>query len=192
MEIQKMSLSMVVAVICCFGTGAHALQAEPLAVVQEHDLCGVIDNKGKFLIPLGYEKIVLWENGALIVKKGELCGGLNREGQEIVPVKYINILIPHHGNTYLVEDNEAHWGAYSREGELVLPILYDEITAVAPGNDCFGVRQGAAWRFVHKDGSPWSMEVFAYIGEFGDEWALVKQQEKWGYATAKGEIALMP
>ncbi|MCR5439741.1 MAG: WG repeat-containing protein [Selenomonas sp.] len=192
MNVRKISLSLLVAIMSCLGIEGDLLQAEPLAVVQDNDLCGIIDNKGKFLVPLGYEQIVPWENGALIVKKGELCGVLRRDGREIVPVKYISILIPNHGNTYLVEDNEAHWGAYSSEGEVVLPMVYDEITAVTKSNDCFGVRQGAAWRFVHRDGSSWGTEVFDYIGEFGDELAVVKQQDKWGYATDKGEIALTP
>ncbi len=171
--------------------GANNLQAASLAVVQESNLCGVIDTQGKFLVPLNYDKIVPWTNGALMLKKGDLCGVLRQDGQVIVPVEYLNILIPSHGRTYLVENNEAHWGAYSSEGKLLLPVIYDEITAVTQDNDCFGVRQGTVWKFVRRDGSPVSAEVFDYIGEFGEDGlAVVKQQGKWGYAATSGKIVI--
>lgn len=192
MNVRKMGLSLMAAVLCYGGAGTGILQAEPLAVVQENYLCGVIDSRGDFLVPLGYERIVPWENGALIVKKGELCGVLDKDGKELVPLVYINILIPNHGKTYLVENDEAHWGAYSSDGKMILPVIYDEITAVAPGNDCFGVRQGTTWKFVRGDGSPMGTEVFDYIDEFQEDLAVVQQQDKWGYATTKGEIALTP
>ncbi|SDP50747.1 WG repeat-containing protein [Selenomonas ruminantium] len=171
--------------------GANNLQAASLAVVQESNLCGVIDTQGNFRIPLSYDKIVPWTNGALILKKGDLCGVLGQDGQVIVPVEYLNILIPSHGKTYLVENNEAHWGAYSSEGKLLLPVIYDEITAVTKDNDCFGVRQGTVWKFVHRDGTPVSAEEFEYIGEFSEDGlAVIKQQDKWGYAAASGKIVI--
>ena len=171
--------------------GTNELQAVPLAVVQEGNLCGVIDTKGKFLVSLGYDKIVPWTNGALILKKGDVCGVLGQDGKVIVPVEYLNILIPRHGRTYLVENNEAHWGAYSSEGDLLLPVIYDEITAATLENDCFGVRQGTVWKFVHRDGSSVSAEVFDYIGEFGEDGlAAVKQHGKWGYAGTNGEVVI--
>ena len=191
MNVRKMSLY-VAAAVCILLSGAGLLHAEPLAVVQEHNLCGVIDGTGNFRVPLGYERIVPWKNGGLIVKKGELCGVLGKDGKEIVPIRYINILIPDHGKTYLVENDEAHWGAYSSEGKEILPVCYDEITAVAQGNDCFGVRKGIDWQFVRADGSPVSTEVFAYIGEFSEGMTVIKQQNKWGYANTRGEIVLSP
>ncbi|SHL05605.1 WG containing repeat-containing protein [Selenomonas ruminantium] len=185
----KKSLLVMAATMALWGP--HSLQAVPLAVVQESNLCGVIDTQGNFRIPLAYDKIVPWSNGALMLKKGELCGVLGQDGQVIVPVEYLNILIPSHGKTYLVENNEAHWGAYSSEGKLLLPVIYDEITAVTKENDCFGVRQGTVWKFVRRDGTPVSAEEFAYIGEFDEDGLVaVKQQDKWGYATANGEIVI--
>lgn len=189
MSLWKKILTMVAATAVFWGQGS--LEAASLAVVQGGNLCGVIDTKGNFLVPLGYDRIVPWGNGALMLKKGDFCGVLGQDGKVIVPVEYLNILIPGHGRTYLVENNEAHWGAYSSEGKLFLPVIYDEITAVTKDNDCFGVRQGTVWKFVHRDGKPVSAEEFEYIGEFSEEGlAVVKQKGKWGYATVRGEMTI--
>ena len=184
-------LATAAAAMMLWGCGDNRLQAEPLAVVQEHDLCGVINAQGNFLVPLGYDRIIPWDNGALLVKKGDKCGVLNREGKVIVPVEYLTILIPNHGKTYLVENNEAHWGAYNSEGQLLLTAVYDEITAAAENNDSFAVRQGTEWRLVRRDGSPLGNEVFDYIGEFNEEMlAPVKKKDKWGYVNDNGKIVI--
>ena len=189
MELLKKSLLAVVVLICWTGS----LSAKPLAVVQESDLCGVIDTQGNFVVPLGYDRIVPWSNGALMVKKGDNCGVLGADGKVIVPVEYLNILIPSHGNTYLVENHEAYWGAYSAAGKMLLPAVYDEITATDKGYTCFAVRQGAVWKFIHGDGSAVSKEEFDYIGEFSEEGlAVVRKNGKWGYATHQGQIAVSP
>ena len=184
-------LAAAVTVMALWGCGDNRLQAEPLAVVQENDLCGVINTQGKFLVPLGYDRIIPWTNGALMVKKGDNCGVLGRDGAVIVPVEYLSILIPHHGKTYLVENNEAHWGAYDNSGQLLLPVIYDEITAVTENNDCFAIRQGTEYHLVKRDGSQIGTETFDYIGEFNEEeLAPVRKKDKWGYINAKGQIAI--
>lgn len=190
MRLLKKSLLTAVVMLICW---TSSLYAKPLAVVQESNLCGVIDNQGNFIVPLGYDRIVPWSNGALMVKKGDNCGVLGADGKVIVPIEYLNILIPSHGNTYLVENNEAHWGVYSADGKMLLPTVYDEVTAVDKGNTCFAVRQGTVWKFIHSDGSAASNEEFDYIGEFSEDGlAVVRQKDKWGYAALPGKIAISP
>ena len=96
MKIWKKILPLLSLSVILWGT--NNLQAASLAVVQESNLSGVIDTQGNFRIPLSYDKIVPWTNGALMLKKGELCGVLGKDGKEIVPIRYINILIPDGGD----------------------------------------------------------------------------------------------
>lgn len=190
MRLLKKSLLAAAVMFLC---GTSSLYAKPLAVVQETNLSGVIDNQGNFIVPLGYDRIVPWSNGALMVKKGDNCGVLGADGRIIVPVEYLNILIPSHGNTYLVENNEARWGAYSADGRMVLAAVYDEITATDKENTCFAVRQGTVWKFIHGDGSIASDEEFDYIGEFSEEGlGVVRQKDKWGYVSLQGKIVINP
>lgn len=190
MRLLKKSLLAAAVMFLC---GTSSLYAKPLAVVQETNLSGVIDNQGNFIVPLGYDRIVPWSNGALMVKKGDNCGVLGADGRIIVPVEYLNILIPSHGNTYLVENNEARWGAYSADGRMVLAAVYDEITATNKENTCFAVRQGTVWNFIHGDGSIASDEEFDYIGEFSEEGlGVVRQKDKWGYVSLQGKIVINP
>ena len=160
MRISKKSLLAAAIMFIC---GSSSLYAKPLAVVQESNLCGVIDNQGRLIVPLSYDRIVPWSNGALMVKKGDNCGVLGPDGRIIVPIEYLNILISSHGNTYLVENNEAHWGAYSADGRMILPAVYDEITATDKKNTCFAVRQGTVWKFIHGDDTAANNEAFDYI-----------------------------
>lgn len=190
MRLLKKSLLAAAVMFLC---GTSSLYAKPLAVVQETNLSGVIDNQGNFIVPLGYDRIVPWSNGALMVKKGDNCGVLRADGRIIVPVEYLNILIPSHGNTYLVENNEARWGAYSADGRMVLAVVYDEITATDKENTCFAVRQGTVWKFIHGDGSIASDEEFDYVGEFSEEGlGVVRQKDKWGYVSLQGKIVINP
>lgn len=190
MRLLKKSLLAAAVMFLC---GTSSLYAKPLAVVQETNLSGVIDNQGNFIVPLGYDRIVPWSNGALMVKKGDNCGVLGADGRIIVPVEYLNILIPSHGNTYLVENNEARWGAYSADGRMVLAVVYDEITATDKENTCFAVRQGTVWKFIHGDGSIASDEEFDYVGEFSEEGlGVVRQKDKWGYVSLQGKIVINP
>ena len=190
MRISKKSLLAAAVMFIC---GTSSLYAKSLAVVRECNLSGVIDNQGSLIVPLSYDRIVPWSNGALIVKKGDNCGVLGPDGRIIVPIEYLNILIPSHGNTYLVENNEAHWGAYSADGRMILSAVYDEITATDKGNTCFAVRQGTVWKFIHGDDTAANNEAFDYIGEFSEEGlSVVRQKGKWGYATLQGKIAISP
>ena len=189
LSLKKNILIGAVMLMCGIGSAG----AQPLAVVQESNLCGVINEQGNFIVPLSYDRVVPWSNGALKKKKGDSCGVLNADGQIIVPVEYLNILIPDYGNVYLVENNEAHWGAYSTDGKLVLSIAYDEITAADMVNDCFAVRQGTVWKFINSKGLPLSNDEFDYVGEFSQEGlAVIRQKDKWGYATAQGKIKIQP
>ncbi len=104
----------------------------------------------------------LYAKSLAVVRESNLSGVIDNQGSLIVPIEYLNILIPSHGNTYLVENNEAHWGAYSADGRMILSAVYDEITATDKGNTCFAVRQGTVWKFIHGDDTAANNEAFDY------------------------------
>jgi len=59
MRISKKSLLAAAVMFIC---GTSSLYAQPLGVVQESNLSGVIDNQGSLIVPLSYVRIVPWSN----------------------------------------------------------------------------------------------------------------------------------
>jgi len=119
---------------------------------------GVINNKGKLVIPCEYEDARYSKfNGVdyCEVKKNGKWGEIDMAGRQLVPCEYDYIESRWHtdGGNYREVKKDGKQGVIDKEGRMVVPCKYDEIILwqFTDGNYC-EVRKGDGWGVCDKNG----------------------------------------
>lgn len=69
-------------------TWANAASKEGTIVVAKNGKYGVIDTKGKTVVPLKYEELNDFSEGMASFRKGEKWGFIDKTGKEVIPAIY--------------------------------------------------------------------------------------------------------
>lgn len=105
------------------------LQDNGLIIVREEKgLYGIIDQKGREIVPPKYDHIDYFNNGLAIVRdeKG-LYGIIDQEGKEIVPPKYADIDDFNNGLAIIKSKNDLY-GLINEKGKEVIEPMYNEVS----------------------------------------------------------------
>ena len=101
-------------------------------IVKMGDKHGLVDEEGKESIPLEYDDMGTWGNGALWVEKGGKFGVVRKSNKIQVPIEYD--FIGHledkkSKDNYVRVMKDGKWGWMNANGEIVVDLMYDETPA---------------------------------------------------------------
>ncbi len=99
--------------------------------------CGVIDNKGKFIIKPTYTSIET-EGDNLIVMIGNKKGMIDKNGKEIMPCQFEAI---NKSNSYLLCNKGGKWGCYTSDFQELYPCQFQDLSFSRIGKRLFLLTQ---------------------------------------------------
>ena len=174
------------------------------AAVKKDGKWGAIDENGKMIIPVSYDKaaVSLSEKemqtmdlsgypgraDLIEVSLKKERGFYNRAGKEIVPVSYENRSIWKEGKL-AVKDKNKKIRFYSADGTALTPAVYDSVSDFENGSAI--VKVNDKYGYVHADGKE-IPPVYQEARFFSDGLAAVKADNKWGVIDQKGNYVVTP
>jgi hypothetical protein len=164
-----------------------------VGIVAEGELWGMVDSKGKQLLPCRYDELgFLEESGNKVLrvfKKQEKYGLIDTLGRLAVSLEYDAIGSFSDGR--LAVKRNGAWGFVDRNGREVVPCRFDEVSAFS--ESWAAVRLGSKWGFIDKNGNIEIDFRFSKVGNFSSGLAPAKADgPQFGYINRKGEWVIKP
>lgn len=129
---------------------AGTYSIEGLASVKVKGKWGMIDTKGKIVIPIIYDTRLNILEGLIRIQLDNKYGYVDLTGKAITPLKYDRAADFWTESSPTVRINDK-WGAIDRTGAEVVEVKYDEIRAY-PKAETFAVKLNKKWGLVDKKG----------------------------------------
>lgn len=175
------------------------------AAVKSNGKWGAIDENGKTVIPISFDRIDLSLSPAdagdtratdeepdrenlIEVAKGNLRGFYHRDGREIIPPSYESRSVWKEG--YLaVQDKDKQISFYRNDGTLISKNAYDQVSDFE--NRMAIVKRGSAYGYLSRDGEEIA-PVYQEARYFHGSLAAVKEKGKWGVIDYQGKYVVPP
>ena len=170
----------------------------------ENGLYGVVDGKGKWVIPPKYDSTYgfnteVWKKNNLkfdaivFVKKNRKCGGVNLKNEIVIPVIYDRIgPFPLKCNVgYASISINKKWGVIDLKGKVIIQPIYDGGWRFSEG--LISRKKDGKWGFLNDKEE--TIIPFKYAGaiEFvGGLAPVTLDGKKWGYINKKDEWIIKP
>lgn len=164
-----------------------------VGIVATEDKWGMIDGKGKTLLPCRYDELGFLENTEnkilRIFKKEQKYGLIDTLGRLAVGVQYDEIGSFSDGR--LAVKRQGRWGFVNPIGREVVPCRFDEVRVFSEG--WAAARIGNKWGFVDKQGDVKLDFQFSDVGDFHNGLAPAKREgPKYGYIDQNGAWVIDP
>ncbi|MBI5913790.1 MAG: WG repeat-containing protein, partial [Bacteroidetes bacterium] len=164
-----------------------------VGIVESGGKWGMVDSKGKQLLPCRYDGLGFLENTGnkvlRIFKKEEKYGLIDTLGQLAVGVQYDNIGSFSEGR--LAVKRNGVWGFVDRNGREVVPCRFDEVGTFSEG--WATVRLGSKWGYIDRNGTEELEFLFSKAGSFSNGLAPAKKDGPYyGYIDRRGEWVVKP
>lgn len=183
-------------------TGAMAVPAQfsfakdfvnQVGIVEIDGKWGMVDNKGKQLLPCRYDELGFLENTGnkvlRVFKKEEKYGLIDTLGQLAVGVHYENIGSFSEGR--LAVKRNGVWGFVDQNGREVVPCRFDEIGPFSDG--LAAARLGSKWGYIDRNGAVELDFNFSKAGRFSNGLAPAKREgPHFGYIDRTGNWVIQP
>lgn len=174
------------------------------AAVKEHGMWGAVNDAGKVVIPISYDRLGLSLSDAraqeedlsseegrghlIEVEKGGLRGFFSRTGQEIIPISYESRSIWKEG-ALAVRGKDKKISFYKNDGTLISQAAYDQVSDFENGMAI--VKRGATYGYLALDGRE-VKPVYQEARFFEDGLAAVKEKGRWGVIDKTGRYVVPP
>ena len=164
---------------------------EGLALVKKNNRYGFIDNTGREVIPCTYESAYSFSEGLAKVETNGKAGYIDISGNLIIPQLYVGGWSFHNGiavvsriRNFFIERR----GGIDKYGNEVIPIIYDNVSNF--GADIFTVvcKKGK-YGLIDKSGKLLTPCIYEKALSH-DGLIPVKQNSKWGFITANGDVVI--
>ncbi|MGP1403387.1 MAG: WG repeat-containing protein [Catonella sp.] len=170
--------------------------------VKKGEKVGIINKKGKVVVPIKYNDVGDFHEGmAKVTQKEEenhetwySYGFVNKKGKEVISADY-NSAEDFHEGLAAVSYGVGHgaaWGFVNKKGKEVIPVKYDGVNDFHEG--LAAVIKYGELGFVNKKGKvviPFKYEEVAGLSEgLSEGLAAVEKDEKWGFVNKKGKIVI--
>jgi hypothetical protein len=174
-----------------------------LAEVQKSKMTGVLDSKGKIVVPMGDYKVAYFHGDIIKVKLHDNSkSGLMTYGRFVLPIEYDQIgpdddTDAEFGQRRAVLKQHGKVGFVDTQGKIVLEPTYDDIPTSFHGGIAFSeglvpVRRGKKYGVVDLEGALVIPIKYDEIGPFGNGLAAVKIGGRFGYLDKRGAVAISP
>ena len=137
--------------------------SEDLAIVILDNKYGVIDRKGRKIVPTIYEYISNFSEGLIAVCLNNKWGFIDKTGKEAIPLIYDDVLDFSEGLVGVKLNNK--WGFIDKTGREVTFSIYNDVRNFSEGLAC--VRWYDKYGFIDKKGKEIIPQIYDYCdGEF--------------------------
>jgi uncharacterized protein YfaP (DUF2135 family) len=165
---------------------------EGLASVRHHingvPKWGFIDRYGEIAIPIQYDSVSVFTDGAARVSSGGKFGLIDGNGNVVLPLAYDEIGDFCDDIAYVRKGNKI--GFVRRNGEILSEPLYESVTNFSEG--LAGVCFRGKWGVIDSKGNTAVPPVFEGMKSYSGGVAPTKMNGKWGYADAGGYFVVPP
>ncbi|MCF8243925.1 MAG: WG repeat-containing protein [Saprospiraceae bacterium] len=164
-----------------------------VGIVELEGKWGMVDNKGKQLLPCKYDELGFLENTGnkvlRVFKKEEKYGLIDTLGRLAVGVHYENIGSFSEGRLAAKRNNV--WGFVDGNGREVVPCRFDEVGPFSDG--LAAARLGSKWGYIDRHGSVELDFQYSKAGKFSNGLAPAKREgPHYGYIDITGTWAIKP
>lgn len=89
---------------------------------------GLIDKKGKFVIPFDYESIepLSGEEGLYIARKKGKYGLIDKKGKTVIPFSYERFSMLVQGSAEVCKEADGMCGVINKQKKVIVPLIYDD------------------------------------------------------------------
>ena len=172
--------------------------SDDLYTVKRNGKKGVINKKGKVIVPIKYDDVDDFHEGMAKVRQKEeenhgiwySYGFVNKKGKEVIPADYDYAEDFHEGLAavrYGVGNGEE-WGFVNKKGKEVIPVKYGSVSNFNEG--LAAVTKDGKDGFVNKKGKVVIPFRYDDTKGFSEGLAAVKKDGKWGFVNKKGKVVI--
>lgn len=151
---------------------------------------GVIDNKGKKVLPMEYDDVKPYFSDNLLgVCKAGKWGTVNRNGELVVPLEYKDITSFVHGWA-VARNTTGKCGMITKENQPVIAFEWDNILTVSqPEPNLVWGKKGNTWYCYDREKKGLAFrEGYEDVANFENDLAYVAQGGKYGMIDVKGNV----
>jgi hypothetical protein len=161
---------------------------------------GFIDNAGKEVVLLTYEKVNAFSNGLAAFKKNGLWGYLNYEGKEVIPPQWQKVYHFSEGIAAVFKnDSQLTFGGkpefINRKGEVMIAANYEtDLMCYSFSEGRYVVKVGGKSGCINTQGALAIPAKFYAINAFsnGLAWAVPEEKGLYGLIDLQGNWVLPP
>lgn len=160
-----------------------------LAVVSKDGKAGVIDKKGKTIIPFYFREIGEISKEIVPVKDFRgMWGFYNLNGRRVTACKYDNFRLA--GKGKIIVQEKGKWGIVSQEGKTIAHCIYKFITWTGGKNyQAVRLNQWTLTNFDNKELQKFEFDSIAFVDEHLLKYSVIG---KYGLITLEGEVLTAP
>lgn len=174
------------------------------AAVKENGKWGAVDQAGKTIVPVEYDKVGLTlsdqeyreadmesepdRDSFIEVEKDDLRGFYNRQGKMIVPVSYTSRSFWKEG-CLAAQNKNKKIGFFKEDGTVLAPYQYEKASDFSNGMAI--IEKDDLYGFLKSDGTE-IKPAYKEARYFQDGAAPVKQNGKWGVIDTDGHFVIPP
>jgi hypothetical protein len=148
---------------------------------------GVIDEKGKILVPLKYESLGNWKEGLTVITQGGKSGFMNVDGEIVLPVEYEKVKEFSEGLAAVKK--EKKWGYIDLTGNFVIEPAFSSAGNFQNGLAPVTSRKGNG--YVNQKGEV-TYSKYSKCFEYNKGMAKVRVKGKLGFIDEKGKWLVHP
>jgi hypothetical protein len=150
---------------------------------------GIIDLKGRIIVPIAFDDVSDISEGKFVAKQGtfpaSLCGYYDTTGKAVIPFRFVDAFPFHNGRAMVKVGKFPNLKDVfiNHEGKMAAQIYtatkYDMIGTESEGLIRF--RENGKWGYMNSDKTIFIAPTYQEAGDFIDGLAYVKQKGKFGY-----------
>jgi hypothetical protein len=162
-----------------------------LCEVRIKKLSGVINQDGKLVVPIKFERIEITEGGSVIVWMNNKCGLYSHEGKPLTDLIYSQIYDYKDGLIKVQVDKNYLgylYGFLDRSGKEVVPPVYSEATNFEEGVAI--IKKEGKWGAVDRKGKFIIPLKFSMMYPFNEGLSVVSVDQKWGFVDPAGKTRI--
>ena len=179
--------------------------SEGTCVVKSDGKYGVIDMKGKEIIPCTYDRIYNCSDGMFLFYKdketgwGQLYGFLDKAGNVTIEAQYDDAASFSDGLALVAKDAKDSWrddyACINKKGEIVVDFkTYTKMESFSEGLAAVNIDNDNkdVWGFINTKGEVVIAPVYGHAYSFSDGVAIVGKNDKEFVIDTKGEVVFIP
>lgn len=149
---------------------------------------GLINTNGKIIVePLFDEISGYFIDGFMRVRNNGKAGIINQKGEIVIPLEYDNVL--DNKNNQFTAQRDNKWGIIDTENNIIIPFEYKRVGSFENGLALI-IDQGTGYVNTHNEVVIEPHYSFNLLGDFHNELALVKKDNKYGYINKSDQIII--
>lgn len=158
------------------------------AVMQQYGGVGLLDSKGKEIIPPRYDDLKVLDSTLVAVMRDGAWSVINLHGDIVLPKGYERVTVL--SKEYVAYRRQEKWGIVDHRGNVVSEPRYDEVTLAE--NHLFLVRKGGKLGLLAADGKETLPSIADEISFFSDSLIFYKIDNNWGAVDDNGSNLVQP